>query len=150
LDSNPDDLNNAEEGHGKKRIPYSKPIPKSFVASWNDNTEYPPDYPQDYPQDYPPGPGEMPSPFEGPSQAHQPQFGGPSRPPFGGPPDQYGPGPQGDRESGVISLHELQRQATAVVAFGNVYPVLAGSNLYMAVLSGEIAVKDVLRSEFLL
>jgi hypothetical protein len=36
------------------------------------------------------------------------------------------------------------------VAFGNVYPVLAGSNLFMAVMAGEGAVKDVLRSEFLL
>ena len=48
-----------------------------------------------------------------------------------------------------ISLQELQRQATAVVAFGGVYPVLPGSNLFMAILSGEMAVKDVLRSEFL-
>jgi hypothetical protein len=53
-------------------------------------------------------------------------------------------------DTGVISLQELQRQATAVVAFGNVYPVVGGSNLYMAVLSGEGAVKDVLRTEFLL
>ena len=143
LDSNPDDLTNAEEGQEKKRIPYSKPIPKSFVASWNDNTEYPP------------GHGDMATPFGVPPQPPfggppQPPFGGPSQQPFGGPANSYGPGPQGDIEQGAISLHELQRQATAVVAFGNVYPVLAGSNLYMAVLSGEIAVKDVLRSEFLL
>ena len=49
-----------------------------------------------------------------------------------------------------MSLQELQRQATAVVAFGNVYPVIAGSNLYMSVLSGEGAVKEVLRSECML
>ena len=137
MDSNTDDLNNAEEGPEKKRIPYSKPIPRSFVASWNDNTEYPS------------APADMPSPFVGPPKVNPPPLRGPSHPPFGGPVNQYG-SQQGDMEPGVISLHELQRQATAVVAFGNVYPVLAGSSLYMAVLSGEIAVKDVLRSEFLI
>ncbi len=51
---------------------------------------------------------------------------------------------------GCLSLHELQRQATAVVAFGNVYPVLPGSNLFMSISNGEMAVKDCLRSEFLM
>lgn len=55
-----------------------------------------------------------------------------------------------DMEPGVMSLQELQRQATAVVAFGNVYPVIVGSNLFMSVLSGEGAVKDVLRTDFML
>ena len=92
----------------------------------------------------------MPPPFGVPPQSHQPPLRGPSHLPFGVPVNQYGSGPQQvDMEPGTLSLHELQRQATAVVAFGNVYPVLAGSNLYMAVLSGEFAVKDVLRSEFL-
>jgi hypothetical protein len=58
--------------------------------------------------------------------------------------------PPTDLEPGVLSLQELQRQATAVVAFGSVYPVIAGSNLFMSVLAGEGAVKDVLRSEFML
>ena len=85
-------------------------------------------------------------------------------PPQGGYPSQQPPPPQvgaggmpGDMPGGgggmddpsCISLQELQRQATAVVAFGGVYPVLPGSNLFMAILSGEMAVKDVLRSEFL-
>ncbi len=74
------------------------------------------------------------APFGGPPPSQQQQFGGNGTP----------------LESGSISLQELQRQATAVVAFGNVYPVLAGSNLFMAVMAGEGAVKDVLRSEFLL
>jgi len=47
-----------------------------------------------------------------------------------------------------ISLQELQRKATAVVSFGNVFPLMPGSNLFMAILSGEMAVKDVLRSKF--
>lgn len=48
---------------------------------------------------------------------------------------------------GCLSLQELQRQATAIVAFGNVYPVLPGSNLCRAILNGEVAVKDCLRHE---
>ena len=83
---------------------------------------------------------------------------GPSDVPFGGPPPSQqqqpfggnGAPPMMEMEQGTISLQELQRQATAVVAFGNVYPVLAGSNLFMSIMAGEGAVKDVLRSEFLL
>ena len=47
----------------------------------------------------------------------------------------------------LFYFQDLQRQATAIVAFGNVYPVLPGSNLYMSILNGEMAVKDCLRSE---
>ena len=43
----------------------------------------------------------------------------------------------------------MQRQATAVVAFGNVYPVLPGSNLFLSIVGGERAVKEVIRTEFL-
>ena len=71
-------------------------------------------------------------PFGVPPPHPPTQFG------MGGPP---GMGPM-DMEPGVMSLQELQRQATAVVAFGNVFPVIAGSNLFMSVLSGEGAVKD--------
>ncbi len=59
--------------------------------------------------------------------------------PFGMPP------PRPD----AIPLRELQAHATAVVAFGNVYPVLPGSNLYLSILGGERAVKDVIRTEFM-
>jgi hypothetical protein len=97
-----------------------------FAFSWNDTS------------DYPPGPSDGLAPFSLP-------------PPLQQPPPQFGNmGPPMDMDPGVISLQELQRQATAVVAFGNVFPVIGGSNLYMAVLSGEGAVKDVLRTEFLL
>ncbi len=106
--------------------------------------------------EYPPGPVDLPPPIQqqqppfggGPSQQQQ-QFGGMHS---GGPPPQMHPHGTDMMEphGGVISLQELQRRATAVVALGNVYPVLAGSNLYRAVLAGEQAVQDVLRSEFLL
>lgn len=111
LDHNIDDVvtSGGDDQAGKKKLPYSKPIPKSFQASWK----------------------EAPPP-----NAH-----------YDGPQAAYG---GGMNEPGTISLQELQHQATAVVAFGNVYPVLAGSNLYMSILSGEVAVKDVLRSEFLI
>ena len=48
----------------------------------------------------------------------------------------------------VNFFQDLQRQATAVVAFGNVCPVLPGSNLWNSILNGEMAVKDCLRTEF--
>ncbi len=86
-------------GGGNKKTPYSKPIPQSFQASWNDM-------------------GSTPAAL---------------RPP---PP-------------GSISLMELQKSATAVVAFGNVFPVLAGSDLYMSIGQGENAVREVLRKESL-
>lgn len=109
-----------------KKTPYAKPIPKSFQNSWNDTMSSggagPP----------PPGGGTA----SGPPPGMDFNFG--MRP----------PNMQQD-DANCISLQELQRQATAVVAFGNVYPVLPGSNLFMSILSGEMAVKDVLRSEFL-
>jgi polyadenylation factor subunit 2 len=109
----------------RKKTPYSKPIPKSFQNSWNDVGAGPP-LPQAHQQ--------LP-----PQQQQQ-----------GGPVPQQQPADFGPPGPGCISLQELQRQATAVVAFGNVYPVLPGSNLFMSILSGEMAVKDVLRSEFLM
>ena len=36
-----------------------------------------------------------------------------------------------------ISLQQLQQQVTAVVAFGNVYPVLPNTNLHMSIGGGE-------------
>ena len=61
------------------------------------------------------------------------------------PSDNFGPPPPG-----CLTLQELQRQATAIVAFGNVYPVLPGSNLFMSIMNGEMAVKECLRNEFLI
>ncbi len=61
-----------------------------------------------------------------------------------GPPNSGPLGPMQD----VMSLQELQRHATAVVAFGNVYPLIAGTNLHMSIAAGEGAVKEVLLREF--
>ena len=95
-----------DDSNSRKKVPHSKPIPKSFQNSWNDVGL------------------------------------AAGAPPL--PPQDFGPPP-----AGSITLQELQRQATAVVAFGNVYPVVPGSNLFMSILGGELAVKDVLRSEFM-
>ena len=118
-----------EQSSEKKKTPYAKPIPRNFQASWS---------------------GSGPPP-EGPLMNRMPPPGnyrpmGPPLPMLG----QPVPGQQEQqmRPENAISLQELQRQATAVVAFGNVYPVLPGSNLFMSILSGERAVKEVIRAEF--
>ena len=98
---------------GRKKMPYSKPIPKNFQNSWNDINSGPPPVPM-HPQHHP--------------QQNAPEFI---------PPD-------------CLSLAELQRQATAIVAHSNVFPVLPGSNLFMSIVGGEYAVKEVLSREFLL
>ena len=119
-----------------RKVPFAKPIPKNFVNSWNHDTSMPP-----------PPPGGMGGPPPGMPPPGMPDGGG-----GGGYPSQQPPPPQAVPEMddpNCISLQELQRQATAVVGCGGVYPVLPGSNLFMAILSGEMAVKDVLRSEFL-
>lgn len=119
--SNIPGLDQEESSNDRKKVPYAKPIPRSFQASW----------------------AGVGGPPEGPNYERMP------------PPNNYQqPQQQQQQYQGSvwsdhsISLQELQRNATAVVAFGNVYPVLQGSNLYMSILSGERAVKDVLRSEF--
>jgi len=117
------DQNNRNQS---KKTPYSKPIPKNFQNSWNDI-----------------GSGAPPPPLPQNMVGGIPPSGGPE-----GPPPNFMP--QGPPPPGGISLQELQRQATAIVAFGNVYPVLPGSNLFMAIMNGEMAVKDCLRNEFLM
>lgn len=118
----------------QKKVPYAKPIPKQFQNSWTSG---------EGPAPMPPIHGAPNPPFDAP-MGHGPYPGaGPSV--MGGP----GAAPNSMGNSGTISLQELQRQATAVVALGQVYPVLPGSNLFMSIMSGEHAVKDVLRNEFL-
>ena len=106
---------------GRKKMPYSKPIPKNFQNSWNDINSGPPPSAQH--------PGSHPM---HPQHPHQQQ----NNPDFI-PPD-------------CLSLQDLQRQATAIVAHSNVFPVLPGSNLFMSIVGGEYAVKEVLSREFLL
>ena len=127
-----------------KKVPYAKPIPKNFQNSWNHDLGPPSQLnPMNNMLGPPPGsfPGGVP-PMVPPGHI--------SGPPPGNlhPNNGSGLGSEIDN-SDVMSLQELQRQATAIVAFGNVYPVLPGSNLYMSILSGEMNVKDILRNEFL-
>lgn len=109
-----------DHGGNRKKTPYSKPIPKNFQNSWNDISSGPPP-PQMHHQMHQ-------------QQMHHQNY--PQNPEFI-PPD-------------CLSLQELQRQATAIVAHSNVFPVLPGSNLYMSIVGGEYAVKEVLSREFLL
>ena len=111
-----------QDQNKNKKTPYAKPIPKNFQNSWNDI-----------------GSGAPPPPLPQ-NMVGVPPGGGPDGPP----PPNFMPPP------GCMSLQELQRQATAVVAFGNVYPVLPGSNLFMSIMNGEMAVKDCLKHEFLM
>ena len=122
------DSGDTEVSGEKKKTPYAKPIPRNFQASWS---------------------GAGPPP-EGPLMNRMPppqnyRAMGPPLPMLGQPGQMQAPPMRPDN---AISLQELQRQATAVVAFGNVYPVLPGSNLFMSILSGERAVKEVIRAEF--
>ena len=118
----------------KIKTPYAKPIPKNFEASWNSL----------------PGQGPPPPFNNGPPNAtlnDRPNNVFNDRPnnvysQSGGPPSMQ-------PEDECISLEELQRQTTAVVAFGQVFPVYPGSSLSMAIRNGEHAVKEVLRNEFL-
>ena len=118
-----------------KKTPYSKPIPKNFQNSWNDIGSGAPAPPPNMPG-APPGVQLSQEQHHHQQQQQQQQ--------------QNFQVPQGPPPPGCISLQELQRQATAAVAFGNVYPVLPGSNLFMAIMNGEMAVKECLRNEFLM
>jgi len=134
----PEHFNQQDQDQKNKKTPYSKPIPKNFQNSWNDIGSAPPMLHNNM---GPPGGAGMPPPPGGPG-GPMGQDGPPGPPNFG---PQGGPLPPG-----CISLQELQRQATAVVAFGNVYPVLPGANLFMSIMNGEIAVKECLRNEFIM
>ena len=138
-------LDRVQMDDSSKKVPYAKPIPKNFQNSWNHDIGPPSQQPNPMNNMHgPPGP----YPGGGPPMGPPGHMTGP--PGIGGlrPNNSGNVGSEGDN-SDFMSLQELQRQATAVVAFGNVYPMLPGSNLYMSVLSGEMSVKDILRSEFL-
>ena len=47
-----------------------------------------------------------------------------------------------------ISLQQLQQEATAIVAKGQIIPILPGAPLYHAIAGGEAAIKDILSREF--
>jgi len=52
------------------------------------------------------------------------------------------------KPSTAITLSQLQQEATAVVAQGQVVPVLPGGQLYQAIGAGEMAIREVLLREF--
>ena len=113
----------------KKKQPFSKPIPRSFQANWNTDG------------------GE---PDRGVKRTFGSGEGGPGR--GGG-----GPGfsQEGSRKENkpplvatAIPLAALQAQASAIVAKGQIIPVLPGSPLFHSIAGGETAIKEVLNKEF--
>jgi len=123
----------------KKKQPFSKPIPKSFQASWDE-----------------PVPGE-------PERGVKRTFGDRDSVSGGAPPTQgfghrggQGHSQEGSRKENLppptivqhLALGQLQQQATAIVAKGQIIPVLPGSPLYHSIMVGEDAVKEVLAREF--
>jgi len=59
------------------------------------------------------------------------------------------PGPdQGAHGNKAITLSQLQQEATAVVAQGQIIPVLPGSSLYQSIAAGEMSIRDVLIRDF--
>lgn len=133
-----------DQDNRNKKTPYAKPIPKNFQNSWNDITSGPPPPQMQQPPQQPPPQHHPQMPPQFHDQPPMDNFG----PPHPGGPPPHGP-PMGALPPGCISLEDLQNKATAVVAFGNVYPVLPRSNLCLAIMSGENAVKECLRNEFL-
>ncbi len=121
---------NNDANSSRQKKPFAKPIPRNFQQSWESTSMPPPQQQQQQQQqqsfnEFPRQPQQQISPWA-----------------WGAPPGQQS---MPDR----LSLQELQRQATAVVAFGNVYPVLPGTNLYTALSLGERAVKDVIQAELM-
>ena len=131
--------NNVNESHEKRKTPFSKPIPRNFQASWNalNNQQQ---------QQQQPTYNMMPPP---PQMHQQQQVVSPWA--AGAPPlqQQQQQQPPQQQQSEYMSLNDLQRQTTAVVALGRVLPVLPGSNLHSAIAMGERAVKDVIRNELI-
>jgi len=56
--------------------------------------------------------------------------------------------PPASAQSQAITLSQLQQEATAVVAKGQIIPVLPGGPLYQSIGAGEMAIRDILHREF--
>ena len=108
----------------KKKQPFSKPIPKSFQASWN--TDNAPDSERGTKRSYDGGAGRG-GQVSGPGQEAP----------------MSGPGPA----TGSIPLAMLQQQAASIVAKGQIVPILQASPLHRSLIGGETAIKDVLMRE---
>ena len=110
----------------KKKQPFSKPIPKSFQANWNtDNPEPDRGVKRTFEGS---GAGGRGSLLPGHSQE-------------GSRKENKPPG------AGAVSLAVLQQSATAIVAKGQIIPILPSSPLYRSILGGEHSIKDVLNRE---
>ena len=104
----------------KKKQPFSKPIPKSFQANWNtDNPE--------------PDRG-VKRPYEGGGRGHSQGQEGSRK-------ENKPPG------AGALPLALLQQSATAIVAKGQIIPILPTSPLYHSIIGGEQSIRDVLARE---
>jgi len=102
----------------QRKLPFAKPIPENFQANWN----------KEGAEDR-----GVKRPFR----------------------DREGRGAAGqeNRKENVppansISLQQLQQEATAIVAKGQIIPILPGAPLYHAIAGGEAAIKDILSREF--
>jgi len=113
----------------RKKQPFSKPIPKSFQANWNTDT--------------------------GDERGVKRAFGGQDNAGgFGR--GTIGPGhsQEGSRKenkpppNSTIPLALLQQQATAIVARGQIIPVVQGSDLYHSIMGGDTSIKEVLARDF--
>ena len=113
----PADLQSIAE---KKKQPFSKPIPKSFQANWN--TDGAGDGERGVKRSYDGGRGPAGA-QENSRKENQP----PPAPP--------------------IPLATLQQQATAIVAKGQIIPILPASPLYLSLINGENSLKDILVRE---
>jgi len=139
---------------GRKKQPFSKPIPRSFQNSWNDSNGEPD---RGTKRTF----GERDGGAHGgPGGQHGGPHGGPFGPQGGGGPGYNMEGDMGgaiSRKENVaptgpgaqpIPLGQLQTAATAIVAKGQIIPVLPGSALFHAIQGGENAVRDVLARDF--
>merc|ERR1719204_1397228 len=139
---------------GRKKQPFSKPIPRSFQNSWNDSNGEP-----GYNMEGAFGERDGGA-HGGPGGQHGGPHGGPFGPQGGGGPGYNMEGEMGgaiSRKENVaptgpgaqpIPLGQLQTAATAIVAKGQIIPVLPGSALFHAIQGGENAVRDVLARDF--
>ena len=120
----------------RKKQPFSKPIPKSFQANWDTES------------------AEQ-------ERGVKRTFGGQEGGGVGGSGSAgvgrgtlgHGHSMEGSRKenkppSTTLPLAMLQQQATAIVARGQIIPVLPGSPLYHSIMGGEAGIKEVLAREF--
>jgi len=108
----------------QRKLPFAKPIPENFQSNWNKAGAEP-------------DRGVKRSFGEREGSGHR---GGPGQ-------------AQDNRKENVppmnsISLQQLQQEATAIVAKGQIIPIVPGSPLYHAIVNGEGPIKDILSREF--